>query len=196
MRNRKLQLLFPAMAVMAPVLAACAARATDPPAQATSATEPTTQSVTARSPEQPTSTSLPATILPTKLPPVGTDITIDLPEGDAERGQALAMYGGGKGLDGYTPNCWSCHMGSRPSGPIFAASEELPAIGERGAIRISAADYAGAATTPEQYLVESVVLPRAYVFAGIGWVDMPEDFGERLSRQHLADLVAWMLTLE
>ena len=60
MINRKLQFLVPTMAVMALVLAACAARATDPPAQATSTTEPPTRSANTQTPEQPTSTSVQA----------------------------------------------------------------------------------------------------------------------------------------
>jgi hypothetical protein len=123
---------------------------------------------------------------------VGTDITIELPPGDPERGLDLAD----RLVDGYC--CTDCHVSSRPPAPNFAASDELPAIGERGAIRIAAADYTGAATTPEQYLFESIVLPDAYQVEG-RWADyaeMDEDFGERLSQQDVADLIAWLLTLK
>ena len=123
---------------------------------------------------------------------MGTDITIELPPGDPERGLDLAA----RLVDGYC--CSDCHISSRPPAPNFAASGDLPAIGERGAIRITAADYTGAATTPEQYLFESIVLPDAYRVEG-RWADyaeMDEDFGERLSRQDMADLIAWLLTLK
>ena len=133
---------------------------------------------------------------PTQIPAVGTDITIELPEGDPQRGQGLAEDEI-KGLDGYSLSCSFCHVGARPPGPIFAATGELPAIGERAAIRIASADYAGAATTPEQYLIESTVLPQADLVEGrFSAEEMPEDYGERLSRQDVADLLAWMLSLE
>ena len=52
------------------------------------------------------------------------------------------------------------------------------------------------ATTAEEYLIESVVRPNAYVVAG--YPDnpnpMPPNFGERITLQNMADLLAYMLT--
>jgi len=181
--------------VFAMLLSPCGASTVDEPAQAPSPTEPPTLIPATQIPAPPTSTSLPSTVVPTNLPAVGTDITIDLPEGDPDRGEELglgmqpALYG--KGLE-----CGQCHRTNFMTGPGFPANDELPGIAERGAIRIAAVDYAGAATTPEQYLIESVLLPKAYVLMGNLWKDMPEDYGDRLSRQDLADIVAWMLALD
>ena len=164
------------------LLAGCGGQATtqpEPPAP-TSKPAPSTATPTL---EPPT-----ATPEPTQIPGVGTDITIELPEGDAERGRVLAKRG-------IPINCVGCHVGSRPIGPNFAATDELPAIGERGAMRIAAEDYTGAATTPEQYLFESIVLPQAHLNEGRWMENMPADYDELLSSQDVADLVAYLLTL-
>lgn len=119
------------------------------------------------------------------------DITSELPEGNPQRGQERMER---RGLDGL--GCVGCHIGSRPVGPNFAAYEALPAIGERAAIRIAAEDYTGAATTPEQYLLESIVQPKASVIEGVFLEDMPEDYSQRLTTQELADLIAYLLTFK
>ena len=181
--------------VLAILLSACGASTADEPAQAPSPTEPPTVVPATQIPKPPTSTPLPPTVVPTNLPAVGTDITIDLPEGDPDRGHELGI-GGQFGLDGKGLECGQCHRTHFLPGPGFSANDELPGIAERGAIRIAAVDYTGAATTPEQYLIESVLLPKAYVLMGNLWKDMPEDYGDRLSKQDLADIVAWMLALD
>lgn len=47
--------------------------------------------------------------------------------------------------------------------------------------------------TPEQYLVESIVNPAHYIVPGYQNV-MPTNFGDRLTAQDLADLVAFLLS--
>ena len=54
--------------------------------------------------------------------------------------------------------------------------------------------YTGTATTPEQYLFESIVLPNAYNIEGQWLVEMDDDYGQTLTRQDVADLIAYMLT--
>ena len=79
-------------------------------------------------------------------PPVGTDITKELPAGDTTRGEAIANKQG----------CVTCHV-TTPTGPAWAASAEQPGIGERATSRFQQDDYQGKATSTEQYLFESVV---------------------------------------
>ncbi|MEW6568666.1 MAG: c-type cytochrome [Chloroflexota bacterium] len=115
---------------------------------------------------------------------VGTDIEVALPAGRADAGAALAESLG----------CTGCHVLSTV-GPAWNPSSTEPGIGERAAARIGQADYAGHATTAQQYLVESTLLPDAYVVPGHAAGVMPPSYGQRLTAQDLADLVAYLLTL-
>jgi len=95
-----------------------------------------------------------ATLVAVPTPPtgptVGTDITKELPEGDAASGEALAVSLG----------CTACHLaGASGAGPDWLASPEQPGVGERAALRLEQSDYTGNATTAEEYLFESIVLP-------------------------------------
>lgn len=117
-------------------------------------------------------------------PMMGTDIQVELPPGDAERGRALA--------DGAL-GCTVCHA-LTPVGPAWAAAGGQPGLAERAAQHIAAPDYAGAATTPEQYLVESVMQPNAYLVEGFDQGVMPADFGDKVTLQQMADLLAYMLS--
>jgi len=117
---------------------------------------------------------------------MGTDILVALPPGDAEDGRALAEG---------TLGCAACHSLS-PVGPPWAATEEQPGLAVRAGLRTGEDGYLGEATTAEEYLIESVVRPNAYVVAG--YPDnpnpMPPNFGERITLQNMADLLAYMLT--
>lgn len=117
-------------------------------------------------------------------PMMGTDIQIELPPGDAERGRALA--------DG-TLGCTVCHS-LTPVGPAWAASGDQPGLTERAALRVEQADYAGEAGTPEQYLIESVADPNAYLVPGFTANVMPVNFADRITLQQMADLMAYMLS--
>ena len=115
---------------------------------------------------------------------VGTELTIELPEGDAANGESLAVSLG----------CAACHIQS-PTGPAWAASAEQPGIGERAAQRISSSDYTGEADTPEHYLFESIVLPGAYLVPDYQNI-MPSNYATTLGKQDMADLIAYLLTLK
>lgn len=115
---------------------------------------------------------------------VGTDIAQTLPAGDEARGQALA-----EGALG----CAACHTLSTV-GPAWAGDGTTPGIGGRAAARLAEAGYTGAATTAEQYLLESIVDPNAYVVEGFATGLMPTNFGARLTPQDAADLIAYMLS--
>ena len=115
---------------------------------------------------------------------VGTDITVELPEGDPANGEALANSQG----------CLACHNVATVA-PLWTASGDVPGIGARAAARIEQADYTGQAASPEQYLFESIVDPHVFLADGFGPI-MPNDYGEKLTPQDLADLVAYLLTFE
>jgi len=116
-------------------------------------------------------------------PPAGTDITVELPAGDATHGEQIA-----------TRDCFVCHVTST-AGPAWAATADQPGIGDRAATRIEQADYTGTATSAEQYLFESIVLPGTYLVSPFQNL-MPPDFGTKLTLQDVADLIAYLLTIK
>jgi mono/diheme cytochrome c family protein len=118
-------------------------------------------------------------------PTVGTDITKQLPEGDSTRGEALANK----------LACTACHIAA-PTGPAWLASGTEPGIGTRASTRYTQADYQGKAQSPEQYLFESIVQPGAYVVSGFPENLMPPNYGNQLTDQDLADLIAYLLSLK
>jgi mono/diheme cytochrome c family protein len=128
-----------------------------------------------------------ATPAPTLSPDqaAGTDITRELPEGDAARGQQLA-----EGPLG----CTACHILSGV-GPGWLPAAGFPGMGERAETRLAEPGYTGRATTAAQYLFEAVVLPDEHVVEGFQPGVMPRGFGNRLTPQDLADLIAYMLSL-
>lgn len=117
-------------------------------------------------------------------PPVGTDITKQLPEGDATRGQGLAT----------TKGCVGCHV-TTATGPAWMPTGDQPGIGTRAETRFQEPNYNGAAQNAEQYLFESIVLPSAHIVEGYQDI-MPKNFGETLTDQETADLIAYLLTLK
>src|SRR3990170_164333 len=117
---------------------------------------------------------------------VGTDITQTLPTGDAARGRTLAEG---------TLACAACHTLSTV-GPAWAGDGTAAGIGLRAALRLDGPGYSGAASTAEQYLLESIVDPNAYLVSGFETVAMPGTFSGRLTPQDAADLIAYMLTFK
>ncbi len=116
---------------------------------------------------------------------VGTDIHVALPAGNAGAGQSLAENLG----------CTGCHVLSTV-GPAWMAQGGEPGIGARASTRLQQSDYTGQATTPEEYLVEAILLPQAYRVPGFDTVEMPTTYGQRLTAQQLADLVTYLLSLQ
>lgn len=115
---------------------------------------------------------------------VGTDITVELPEGDAERGQQLAEAGLG---------CTGCHILST-TGPAWESEGDTPGIGARAEERYQQENYTGEAESAQQYLVESILRTDAHIVEGFDAGIMPGTYGQRLTAQDLADLVAYLNT--
>jgi mono/diheme cytochrome c family protein len=123
--------------------------------------------------------------LPTPSGPVvGTDITKQLPAGDAGSGEQVATAQG----------CVACHV-TTTTGPAWMASAGQPGIGERAQTRFTQPDYSGKATTAEQYLFEAIVDPHVYLVEGYTAL-MPDTYDQSLTDQDLADLIAYLLSLK
>ncbi len=127
----------------------------------------------------------------------GTDIAIELPAGDAARGEALVTSTG----------CTACHIGAA-AGTVAPAWESAVAVDGKGVAvhaeeRWSAADYAGAAASTDQFLFESIVNPNAYITPpgeGATWPAggpsvMPGNYGTTLLKQDVADIIAYLKTV-
>ena len=102
---------------------------------------------------------------------------VELPTGDATAGDSLFHH-----KIGSLPECSSCHSldGSRGTGP------SLQGFGETAGTRRSGQD----ATT---YAMNSILSPGQYIVPGFSNL-MPAAYGQELSRQQLADLIAYVLS--
>ena len=129
-----------------------------------------------------------------ELPPSSTsgsqgtteiNLRIDLPTGDPENGLSRAVK----------YHCFGCHV-QDDSGLPFQSSEELPSVWERGEIRLADPTYQGFATTNEEYLLESILYADSYLVPGDWELGMPTYLADIMTEQDLADVLAWMETLE
>jgi len=98
-----------------------------------------------------------------------------LPAGDATRGEQIFI----------AQPCHTCHM-DLPVGPVFP--------GEPPLVDLAATRRSG--YPADLYLYESIVNPSAFVVEGFQSDVMPEGFGANLTRQELADLVAYLMTMK
>lgn len=136
-------------------------------------------------------------LFPTATPipdPLSTDVAQTLPAGNAASGEKLVT----------TFACTACHV-TATTGPAWlaAASPDGKGIGTRAEERFSDPEYTGAATTAEQYLLESIILPNAhlvpgeaYVVAATGNSVMPATYINTFGQQTAADIIAYLLTLK
>lgn len=119
-------------------------------------------------------------------PTIGTDITKELPPGDAQAGEALTLSLG----------CTACHTSDLAGvGPYWLPTPEQPGIGDRAAARVMQSDYTGSAGDALQYLFESIVLPVNFLVDGYDNL-MPNTYDDTLTDQDVADLIAYLLTLK
>jgi mono/diheme cytochrome c family protein len=118
-------------------------------------------------------------------PPVGTDIAQTLPAGDPAKGQTIATAQG----------CVGCHVTTN-TGPAWNPTADQPGIGTRAETRFTEAGYAGKATSAQQYLLEAIVNPSAFIVPGFDVVAMPATYGQAMTAQDAADLIAYIQTLK
>ena len=78
----------------------------------------------------------------------------------------------------------------------FASSDGLPNILERGEIKIANPEYQGRASSNFEYIIQSIHLPEAYFVPGDWDEEMSIFTLNQISDQELADIIAWMETLE
>lgn len=114
--------------------------------------------------------------------PVGTDLDVQLPAGDPARGESLFF-----GRENGKFPCSACHSLERDQ---VLVGPSLYGIGTAAATR--AAGYSA-----EQFIHESIVLPDAHVLEGFARPSiMPGTFGQQMSKQDLADLIAFLMAQE
>jgi cytochrome c2 len=111
----------------------------------------------------------------------GTDLDVELPEGDAAQGELLFT---GQ-VNGQFP-CSACHS-LQPDQTLVGPS--MAGIATRAATRKDG-------YTAERYIHESIVLPEAYVVEGFAPGTMPPTFGAQMTKQQLADIIAFLMTQE
>lgn len=124
------------------------------------------------------------------VPGVGSDVTTalaSLPTGDPAHGEQL-YHGDARTQLGKRLACSGCHnqeanaVGPMTNGTFTRVQNE----------RLN--DPALAGFTPEQYLVQSILQPGAYTVPGFNPA-MPAGLGDQMSPQDLADIVAYLETM-
>jgi len=124
----------------------------------------------------------PATVVMASVEAVGTNVAEIEAElvnytGDPVNGQAL--------YNGAAFACMGCHMNAAVA-PLTQNTYPNLLNGTR------LSDPALAGYTPDRYLIESIVAPNAYIVPGYPAGVMPQNFGDRLSYQDLADILAYI----
>jgi len=128
----------------------------------------------------------PADIRP--APEVEFDLGMSIAEGNETRGRISAT----------SYRCVGCHADDEVAGygPPFSSYEDQPPIMERGELRIADPTYEGQATTNQEYILESIFVPEAYFVPGEWEERMPNTYHLHISDQELADIMAWLETIE
>jgi mono/diheme cytochrome c family protein len=108
---------------------------------------------------------------------LGFDVN-DLPDGDAARGAQIFR----ESING-APACATCHAvgGSAKSGP------SLDNFGAVAADRVDDQDA-------ETYTFYSILRPAKHIVSSYSNM-MPSDYADKLSRQDIADLIAYLMSL-
>jgi len=108
-----------------------------------------------------------------------------LPEGDAARGELLynAQEAAGTGLP---VGCSGCHLNGLSAPDVAGTWTRVQNQ------RLALPEYEG--LDGEYYLIEAIVHPGAYIVAPYADGLMPANFGDQLTDQDLADLIAYLMT--
>jgi len=115
--------------------------------------------------------------------------------GDTKSGVSEAAISGGNPANGeklFDNRCLACHA--------IEADEErvgpsVAGLATESAKIINDSNYTGEAQTAEAYILESIIDPEAYLTEGYAPV-MSTNYGDQLSEQELADLVAYLMTFK
>jgi hypothetical protein len=79
---------------------------------------------------------------------------------------------------------------------VFQATKDMPGMLERAEIRISSPDCFGRATTSQEYIIESILLPEIYIVPGEWFKPMTQYHLDLMTEQELADLITWIASPE
>lgn len=111
--------------------------------------------------------------------------------GDPERGRALYLQ---QSLgEAGAPGCVGCHS-LEPERVIVGPSHAH--VASRAELVVASDNYDGEASSAAEYLRESILKPDAYVVPGFDPGLMYDRYQDVLSEDQIADLVAFLLTLE
>ena len=118
----------------------------------------------------------------------GTDVakileTVAGLEGDPVHGDAIYAANARTELN-KNVNCATCHIGA-VQGPATELKWD-------DAVNLVATEPQLAGYSPEQYLIESIVLPNAYIHAGYSSGVMPVNYSQLLGNQDIADILAYL----
>ena len=180
--NRKPLISLVIVLLIALALAACGGGAdptpTSTPVPPAATATPVPSTATPVPPAVPP-TDTPVSATATPVPPTNTPIspTEAAPQGNPESGQQIAQ----------TMGCTGCHSvdGTKIVGPSWQGLYGKTETFEGGST----------AVVDEAYLRESIINPGAKVVAGFPNGVMPQDFGQKLSDEQIADLIAYILSL-
>ncbi len=126
---------------------------------------------------------------PIRLGAAGADIKRSLPSGSAARGEQLMLKYG----------CIGCHhIDKQATGQSLSSSGSSDGLSmaARAEVIINATDYTGKAVTVEEYLFESIVQPNVYVAEGYPPNVQPQNFGDTLDLQDVADFIAYIMAFK
>ena len=111
---------------------------------------------------------------------VGTDLNIELPKGDAANGELLFN---GKGATVYP--CAACHSLAKD---VKIVGPSLFGMATTAVTRKDGYDAA-------KYIHEAIVLPNDHIVEGFASPSaMPATFAQQMTKQDLADIIAFLLT--
>lgn len=91
------------------------------------------------------------------------------------------------------PGCTTCH--SLEPGKVIVGPSHAN-VASRASEVTQDPNYQGNAKTVEEYLRESIVAPDVYTEEGFATGVMYQKYGDDLSEQEMADLVAYLMTLK
>ncbi|MDM8532589.1 c-type cytochrome [Anaerolineales bacterium HSG25] len=114
----------------------------------------------------------------------------DFPSGNANEGEKL--FAGPTVGANNSPGCVTCHSAESDVNVIGPSQVGLATLAQEA---LDDPAYKGQTTTVEGYLWETIVDPKAYLRSEYADV-MYKGYTETLTEQEIADLVAYMMTLE
>lgn len=94
--------------------------------------------------------------------------------------------------------CNACHS---TSAGVEMVGPSLASIAEQAEVYLASEAYTGEASTPEEYIRESILEPNAFLVPGDKYVAsgrsiMPDDYDTRLSEEQVEQLVDYLMSIK